>query len=69
MRKEGILEALLRAEMCLCKGAKTEVKVGAHLSEELEVDVGVHQSSDLSPLLFAIVVDVVTNEIKVGSLQ
>ena len=41
------------------------MKVGTHLSEEFEVKVGVHQGSALSPLLFAIVVDVVTNEIKV----
>ena len=33
-------------------------------SEEFEVNVGVHQGSVLSSLLFAIVVDVVTNEIK-----
>ena len=44
-------------------------KVGTHLSEELEVNVDVHQGSVLSPLLFAIVVDVVTNEIKEGMLQ
>ena len=48
----------------------TKVKVGIQLSEELEVDVGLHQGSVLSPLLlFAIVIDVVTNEIKEGILQ
>ena len=51
--------------MILYKGARTKVTVGAHLSEELEVNVDVHQGSVLSPLLFAIVVDVVMNEIKV----
>ena len=40
------------------------MKVGTHFSEELVVNVGVHQGSVLSPLLFAIVVDVITNEIK-----
>ena len=55
--------------MSLYKGVKTKVKVGTHLSEELEVKVGAHQGSVLSPLLFAIVVDVVTNEIKAGMLK
>ena len=32
-----------------------------------EVNVGVHEGSVLSPLLFTIVVDVVTNEIKEGT--
>ena len=55
--------------MSLYKGAKTKVKVGTHKSEEFEVNVRVHQRSDLSPLLFAIVIDVVTNEIKEVTLQ
>ena len=40
------------------------MKVGPHLSEKLEVNVGVHHGSVLSPLLFDIVIDVVTNKIK-----
>ena len=35
----------------------------------MEVNVGVHQGKALSPLLFAIVVDVVTNKKKEGMLQ
>ena len=69
MRKKGIPEALVTAVMSLYKGARTKVKVGTPFSEEFEVNVGVHQESVLSPLLFAIVVDVVTNEIKEGMLQ
>ena len=48
MRKKGIPGALV---MSLYKGARTKVKVGAHLSEEFEVSVGVHQGSVLSLLL------------------
>ena len=60
MRKKGIPEALVTAVMSLNKGVRTIVKVGAHLSEESEVNIGVHQGHVLSPLLFAIVDDVAT---------
>ena len=69
MRKKEIPEALVRAVMGQYKGATTKVKVGTHLSEEFEGNVGVHQGSVLSPLLFVIVVDVATSEIKEGTLQ
>ena len=69
MRMKGTPEALVRAVMSLYKGAKIKVKVGTRLSEEFEVNIGVHQGSILSPLLFAIVVDVVANEIQEGMLQ
>ena len=68
MRKKGIPEALVTAVMSLYKAARTKVKDGTHLSEEFEVYIGVHQGSHLSPLLFAIVVDVVTDKIKEGML-
>ena len=57
MRKRGMPEAMVRAVMSLYEVAKTRVRVGLELSEEFEVEVGVHQGSALSPLLFAIVVD------------
>ena len=69
MRKKGIPEALATAVMSLYKDARTKVKVGTHFSEELEVNVGVHQGSVLSLLLLAIVVNVVMNEIKEGMFQ
>ena len=64
MRKRGVPEVMVRAVMILYEGAKTRVKVEQELSEELEVKVGVHQGSVLSPLVFAIVVAVVTKSEK-----
>ena len=69
MRKKHIPEALVTALLSQYKGTKTKVKVGKYFSEELEANVGVHQGSVLSTLLFAIVVDVATNEIKEGMIQ
>ena len=62
MRKRGI-------PVSLCEGAKTRVRVGLELSEEFEVKVGVHQGSLLSPLVFAIVVDVVTENVRNGLMS
>ena len=43
LRKKGILEVLVRSVMSLYKGAKARVRVDFELSEECEVNVGVHQ--------------------------
>ena len=60
MRKKAIPEVLVRSVMSLYGGAKTRVRVDYELSEEFEVRVGMCQGSVLSPFLFAVVVDVVT---------
>ena len=46
--------------MSLHDGAEATVRVDSELSEEFEVNVGMHQGSVLSPFLFEVVVDVVT---------
>ena len=69
MRKRGIPEAMVREGMSLYEGAKTRVRLGLELSEEFEVKVGVHQGSVLSPLVFAIVVDVVTENVRNGLMS
>ena len=66
MRKKGLSEVMVRAVTSLYDGAKTRVRVGSAYSEEFEVNVGVHQGSVLSPLLFAIVVDDITENARRG---
>ena len=54
--------------MSLYEGTKTRVRVDSELSEEFEVKVGMHQGSVLSPFIFAVVVDVVTEFATDGAL-
>ena len=60
--KKGLPEVLVQAAMTLYEGSRTKIRSGA--SEEFGVWVGVHQGSVLSPLIFAIVVDVVTEHLR-----
>ena len=66
MRKKGLSGVMVRAVMSLYDGAKTRVWVGSAYSEEFEVKVGVHQGSVLLPLLFAIIVNVITENARRG---
>ena len=69
MRKRGIPEVMVRTVMSLYESAKTKARVGLELSEKLEVKVGVHQGFVLLPLVFAIVVDVVTESVRNGLMS
>ena len=60
---------LVQAVMSLYEGSRTKVRVGSGTSEEFGIRVGVHQRSVLSPLIFAIVVDVVTEHAREGLLN
>ena len=55
--------------MSLYKGCKTAVSVDGELSSPFSVKVGVHQGSALSPLLFIMVMDVLTEDVRDGSLM
>ena len=69
MRKKGLPEILVKAVMSLYEEAETKVRNGSGLSEEFSVKVGVHQGSVLSPLLFAMVIDEVTENARKGWMK
>ena len=69
MRKRGVQEVMVRAVISLYEGAKTRVRVGLELSEEFEVKIGVHQGYMLSPMVFATVVDEVTENVRNGLMS
>ena len=60
LKKKEIPEVLVISVMSLYEGAKTRVRVDCELSEQFKVKEWMHQGSVLSPFLFAVVVDVVT---------
>ena len=68
LRKKLVPKRLVQAVMSMYKGAKTRVKVGDGYSEEFDVGVGVHQGSVLSPFLFSIVLDVLSEDERKGAL-
>ena len=69
IRKKAVTEKNFRSWMSLYEGAMTRVRVDSELSEEFEVDFLMHHGSVLSPFLFALVVDVVTEFAREGVLS
>ena len=55
--------------MSLYHRAKTKVKVGSRLSKKVWVQVGVHQRSVLSLLIFAIAVDAISENAREGLIN
>jgi Reverse transcriptase (RNA-dependent DNA polymerase) len=66
LRKAGVEECLVELVMCLYDGAKTAVQTDDGSSKWLDVEAGLHQGSALSPLLFIIVMEEVSRDIRVG---
>ena len=69
LRWKGVPEYLVNGVMSLYKGCKTTVSVDGELSSLFSVKVGDHEGSVLSPLLFIMVMDVLTKDVRDGSLM
>jgi len=66
MLKLGVEEWLVSAVMYMYAGAKTVVRTVYGNSNGFEVNVGTHQGSALSPLLFVIVMEAISREFRVA---
>ena len=64
MRQKGVPEYFVKGVKSLYKGCKTTVSVDGELSSSFPVKVGVHQGSALSSLLFIMVMDVLTEDVR-----
>ncbi|KAK3527092.1 hypothetical protein QTP86_010832 [Hemibagrus guttatus] len=57
MRKSGVAEKYVRVVQDMYERSRTMVRCAVGQTEEFNVEVGLHQGSALSPFLFAIVMD------------
>jgi len=64
LRRKGISEKLVRIIKSMCDGAVTTVRSGRGNTLVFEIKVGVHRGSCLSPLLFIIVMDAVSDYVR-----
>jgi len=66
MRKVGVEEWMVKVVQRMYHSASSKVRVGSTYSEAFNVQVGVHQGSVLSPLLFIIVLEALSREFRTG---
>ncbi|KAK3510464.1 hypothetical protein QTP70_008662 [Hemibagrus guttatus] len=64
MRKSGVAEKYVRVVQYMYERSRTVVKCAVGQTEEFKVEVGLHQGSALSPFLFAIVMDQLSEEVR-----
>ncbi|KAK3518615.1 hypothetical protein QTP70_005532 [Hemibagrus guttatus] len=64
MRKSGVAEKYVRVVQDMYERSRTVVRCAVGQTEEFKVEVGVHQGSALSPFLFAMVMDQLSEEVR-----
>ncbi|KAK2896145.1 hypothetical protein Q8A73_015633 [Channa argus] len=64
MRTSGVAEKYVRVVQDMYESCKTVVRCVVGVTEEFKVEVGLHQGSALSPFLFALVMDRLTDEVR-----
>ncbi|KAK3522439.1 hypothetical protein QTP86_011012 [Hemibagrus guttatus] len=64
MRKSGAAEKYVRVVQDMYERSRTVVRCAVGQTEEFNVEVGLHQGSALSPFLFAIVMDQLSEEVR-----
>ena len=64
MRKSGIVEKYVQLVQDMYEGSETAVRCAVGTTESFKVKVGLHQGSALSPFLFAVIMDRLTDEVR-----
>ncbi|KAK3559189.1 hypothetical protein QTP86_005183 [Hemibagrus guttatus] len=64
MRKSGVAEKYVRVVQDMYERSRTVVRCTVGQTEEFKVEVGLHQGSALSPFLFAMVMDQLSEEVR-----
>ncbi|KAK3546355.1 hypothetical protein QTP70_025768 [Hemibagrus guttatus] len=64
MRKSGVAEKYVRVVQDMYERSRTVVRCAVGQKEKFKVEVGLHQGSALSPFLFAIVMDQLSEEVR-----
>ncbi|KAK3514152.1 hypothetical protein QTP70_005083 [Hemibagrus guttatus] len=64
MRKSGVAEKYVRVVQDMYERSRTVVRCAVGQTEEFKVEVGLHQGSALSPFLFAMVMDRLSEEVR-----
>ena len=64
MRKQNIPEVYIRLVQDMYQGATTRVKSKRGISEHFEVGIGLHQGSALSPFLFIMLLDTISQDVQ-----
>ncbi|KAK3507240.1 hypothetical protein QTP70_012139 [Hemibagrus guttatus] len=64
MRKSGVAEKYVRVVQDMYERSRTVVRCAVGQTEEFKVEMGLHQRSALSPFLFAIVMDQLSEEVR-----
>ena len=67
MRKLGIDEWIVQLVQAMYCEVRSKVRINNCFSDSFNVNVGVHQGSVLSPLLFIIILEAVSQEFRTGS--
>ncbi|KAK3538108.1 hypothetical protein QTP70_029820, partial [Hemibagrus guttatus] len=64
MRKSGVAEKYVRVVQDMYERSRTVVRCAVGQTEEFKVEMGLHQGSALSPFLFAMVMDQLSEEVR-----
>ena len=64
MGKSGIVENYVRLVQDMYEGSETVVRCAIGTTESFKIKVGLHQGSALSPFLFAVIMEKLTDEVR-----